>query len=299
MDLRHARAFVEGTPADTGPIRFVAGTEGLKIDGRDFAMDGADLSRYQTNPVVLWGHNQNMPPIGRAVSTEVDGTRLIIDVEFDQGDEFARTVERKYRDGFLNAVSMLPLPKGYTRGAPLGRGRIDEWELVEVSAVSVPLDPDALKVGRSAMAHLGRELLDLAGRELSHNDIRERLYDLLRDRFGDDNTWVWVRDVGDDWVAFDVEGDGNQGTFRLGYTRAADDTVTLDDGDPEPVVVKTTFAPADQAADAAGTSGDMSADDAATVRRLEALGFQRTAPANNPVLDPEGIAQLRAAFDRS
>lgn len=292
MDLRHARAFVEGTPPETGPIRFVAGTEGLKIDGRDFAMDGADLGRYQTNPVVLWGHNQTMPPIGRAVDTEVDGTRLLIDVEFDQADEFARIVERKYRDGFLNAVSMLPLPKGYTRGAPLGRGRIDEWELVEVSAVSVPLDPDAIKVGRSAMAHLGRELLDLAGRELSHNDIRERLYDLLSDRFGDDNTWVWVRDVGDDWVAFDVEGDGNQGTFRLGYSRDGDE-VTLADGDPEPVVVKTTFETADQAADAAGA--DMSAEDADTVRRLEALGFVRSTPATTKDLNL-ALAHLADAF---
>ena len=157
----YMRAFVDGTPDAEGPIRFVAGTEGLKLDGRSFKMSGADLGRYEANPVVLWNHDQGLPPIGRGHAS-VHGGQLMIDVEFDPEDEFAQAVASKYRRGFLNAVSMLPLPAGFRRGMRPRSGTIDEWELVEVSGVSVPVDRDAIKVGRSLMRHIGEELLDLA-----------------------------------------------------------------------------------------------------------------------------------------
>ncbi|MEV3848099.1 hypothetical protein AB0J30_15045 [Streptomyces microflavus] len=132
------------------PLRIIAATAGRKGDGLNLQMDGADLGRFQSNPVVGYGHNywgRDGLPIGRSDKTWIDGERLLMDVSFDQDDDFARTVERKYRGGYLNAFSI-----GFDvwdiddAGIPAG------WELFEVSAVPLPMDPNAVvESGRDAL----------------------------------------------------------------------------------------------------------------------------------------------------
>lgn len=293
---QYMRAFVEGTPADSGPIRFVAGTEGLKIDGRSFLMSGADLTRYEANPVVLWAHDGEKPPIGRGVAAVEEG-RLIIDIEFDQDDDFARTVESKYRRGFMNAVSMLPLPAGHRSGMRPRSGEIAEWELVEVSAVPIPVDPEAVKVSRSLLRHAGHELIDMAehGRELSVNDKRDRLYNLLTERFGGgDRTWVWVRDFGDDWVVYEIEDDSGCTCYRLGYTVDANDDLALSGDTPVEVEVHTSYEPV--TAPQPPSQGDGNNDSMRSlIAALESEGFQRSTPASPPN-DLEALSAIAAAL---
>lgn len=156
MTVQYTRARVDRASLEgSGPIRFVAATEGRQADGIDLRMEGARLDRYRNNPVVGFGHNyagRDNLPIGRAVATSVDGDKLVIDVEFDRGDPFAVEVERKYRDGFLNAVSIgftvkeweSPNDNYWSGGVAVG------WELLELSAVPVPMDADAVVMsGRS------------------------------------------------------------------------------------------------------------------------------------------------------
>lgn len=123
--------------SDTGPIRFVASAEGVKRDGKDLKMDDWDLENYRKNPVVLWGHDYwgNRLPIGRS-EVSIEGKRLMADVTFDPDDEFARQIERKYRNGFLNTVSV-----GWDTHRD---GEETRNELLDISAVPVPGDPDAL-----------------------------------------------------------------------------------------------------------------------------------------------------------
>lgn len=133
--MQYMRALVESREGD--PLRFVASTEGVKRDGKALRSDRWLLDNYRANPVVLWSHDYlgRTLPIGRA-DVQVEGDRLVADVVFDRDDEFARQVERKYRDGFLNAVSV-----GWE---DVRRGG-DLWhELLDISAVPVPADPDAL-----------------------------------------------------------------------------------------------------------------------------------------------------------
>lgn len=116
---------------------FVATSEGVKRDGLNLRMDGARLEDYMKNPVVLWAHDYrgNRPPIGRAEHLEKtgDGKKLRARVRFDMADPFAAEIDRKYREGYLNAVSI-----GWN---PLDS---DSWELLDLSAVPVPGDADAL-----------------------------------------------------------------------------------------------------------------------------------------------------------
>lgn len=140
---------------DDGPIRFVAATEGEKADGLDLQMDRLNLDRFRANPVVLYAHEymgRDALPIGRAEDVFTDDGRLLADVVFDTDDDFAAEIDRKYRGGFLNGVSV-----GFDTGRVDEDGVPDWWEMMELSAVPVPLDPDALvESGRALIARGSR-----------------------------------------------------------------------------------------------------------------------------------------------
>lgn len=155
MNRGYIRGHAERGSAKDGPIRFVAATEGVKRDGIDLRMAGVELERFNANPVILFGHNgwgrQNLP-IGRASDVGVEGDSLKMTIEFDQEDEFARTVERKIRGGFLNAVSIGFDVRGWEKpGQNMWNGGVaTKWELFETSVVPVPMDEKAtVEAGRS------------------------------------------------------------------------------------------------------------------------------------------------------
>lgn len=129
----------EGTeaPAEGAPLRFIASTENMARDGMTIKADAWQVDNYRKNPVVLWAHNYSEPPIGRADVVQEEG-QLVASVTFDQGDEFAKSIERKYREGFLHSVSV-----GWETQQNEGT-TITRAELLDVSAVPVPGDPDAL-----------------------------------------------------------------------------------------------------------------------------------------------------------
>lgn len=142
---KYLRAYRADEVPESGPIPFVASTEGVKRDGLELKAENWDLANYQRNPVFLWAHDYmgQRLPLGRA-DVEVRDGALHASVTFDNEDEFARQVEGKYRRGFLNAVSV-------------GWNEVKEGlELLDISAVPVPGDPDAL-IQRQA-----RALRDLA-----------------------------------------------------------------------------------------------------------------------------------------
>lgn len=140
--LRARLESMEGTGelvAGQGPLRFLASTEGIKRDGQELKVEDWYLDNYRRNPVVLWAHDYfgRQLPIGRAEAT-IDFQRraLVADVTFDPGDPFAREVERKYREGYLHTVSV-----GWDTIEIERRRMLD---LLDISAVPVPGDPDAL-----------------------------------------------------------------------------------------------------------------------------------------------------------
>ncbi|MGC5009756.1 hypothetical protein ACLQ2R_03220 [Streptosporangium sp. DT93] len=144
MKTVHVRGYAElerGAAGD-GPVPFVAATAGAKKDGLDLQMSGVDLERYLANPVIMYDHEywgRNALPIGRAENVRVDGDALRMDIVFDVDDEFARTVDRKVRGRFLNAVSI-----GFGAYNIDDAGVPERWELYETSVVPLPLDPNAI-----------------------------------------------------------------------------------------------------------------------------------------------------------
>lgn len=177
--LAYTRAYVDRAASTDEAIRFVGATEGEKPDGINLKMTGAQLDRYRSNPIFGWGHSyygrQNLP-IGKSERTEVDDkNRLMFDIVFDRKDAFAAETERKYREGYLNAVSIGfsvlewedPKTQDYWRG-----GTATKWELFELSGVPLPMDANAVvDSGRSGLA-VEPELLDAVRDLLNRLDAR-------------------------------------------------------------------------------------------------------------------------------
>ena len=83
--------------------------------------------------------------------------------------------------------------------------------------------------------------------EATANELREQLQQALRDAYGAEDVWVWVRDFDDTHVWFEMETADSSGTYQHGYT-AGDSGVSLSGG-PIEVRAETTYVPVDPAAD--------------------------------------------------
>ena len=137
-------------------LKFVASTQGVARDRGIIDVKGWELENFQRNPVFLWAHDSWGLPIGRVVRVYVKGDDLIAEVEFagiEQNHEFAETIFRLYKAGFLHAVSVGfdVLESRNVTDEERAAGAI--WasartELTELSAVPVPADVDAVAIER-------------------------------------------------------------------------------------------------------------------------------------------------------
>ena len=139
--------------------RFVATTPGVKRDGLDIDLEGMSTENFMRNPVFLYVHDYfgERLPIGLVKTIRVLKSKMIVTVLFDKDDEFAVEVLRKFDNGFMSAVSIGWETLEFDRDTM----RVLESDLLDVSAVPVPGDPDALMIRqRSMLRALGQDLLD-------------------------------------------------------------------------------------------------------------------------------------------
>ncbi len=141
---------------------------------------GIRFNYYNTNPLVLWMHKRPKPyndennkekeifPIGLAYDLRFKGGQLLADIEFDQNDEFARTIEKKVESGHIRMASpglepvtwsddikyMMPGQKFAT---------LVESELTEISIVDIGSNPMALKLYNS-----NKEVIELSAGNYSN-----------------------------------------------------------------------------------------------------------------------------------
>ena len=137
--------------AQDKPIRFVASTASPDRYGDVVDQKGWDLRAYNRNPVVLFNHNPAQMPIGKG-KAYVENEQLMLEVEFDQKDDMAKTIEQKVRDGYINAVSV-----GFQPSKTIARSSLPSdhpyygksgsyfqaSELLEVSIVTIPANNEA------------------------------------------------------------------------------------------------------------------------------------------------------------
>jgi len=128
---------------------FTASTSTQDRDGEVIDAKGWDLKNFKKNPVIMYAHDYRSLPIGKASRIWLTGGKLKNTVEFPpEGTyEFADIVERLVDTGYLRTESVGFIPKKWEDGndekAP--KRTYLKQELLEISLVPVPSNPDALR----------------------------------------------------------------------------------------------------------------------------------------------------------
>jgi hypothetical protein len=126
---------------------------------------GGNFEQYRKNPIVLWMHkrprqwketnnDEEIFPIGLGYDLRIKNGQLLVDVEFDQKDEFAQKIEQKVESGHIRMASPGIEPVTWTSDPKyLLAGQKNEtllaWKLVEISIVDIGSNPNALKLYNS------------------------------------------------------------------------------------------------------------------------------------------------------
>lgn len=134
-------------------------TDRVNSYGYRMLSSGGQVDEYLKNPILLYDHTRRygnnedsiILPIGKVNNLKLANDQWTGDPEFDQDDEFAKKVGRKFEKGYLNAASigadiielsndpelMLPGQTGPT---------VTKWILREISITDLPSNPDAVKL---------------------------------------------------------------------------------------------------------------------------------------------------------
>lgn len=175
-------------------LNFILSTPAIDRHGDTVAQTGWKLENYRKNPVVLFGHDQQSPPVGRAPNILLEGDVLVAKgVQFTPKDlnPFGYMIGEMYRQKFMNAVSVGFLPSKWKENEDRGGLAMDfeEQELLEFSAVPVPANPEALQAAKASgieMAPLvawAEKILDTRdGTQTVQRDMAERVWKSIQPR---------------------------------------------------------------------------------------------------------------------
>lgn len=194
MQFRFAEIEKDATRPRT--VRFVASDESVDRYGDIIRVSGWNLEPFKKNPVLLFAHNSRDLPIGTADAwVDLSRKALLADATFlsAEQNDFADQVWRIVEAGALRAVSVGFMP---TETPNILRDDKNEWitgfefiaqELLELSVVPVPANPNALALARSVSTEAAICRLftdDDRARALAAAAGRRRSIDIARLRGG-------------------------------------------------------------------------------------------------------------------
>ncbi|GEM_PF-2764348 len=109
---------------------------------------GIDLENFKKNPVILFAHRYDLPPIGSAQWIQRREHGIVAKPRF-ANTQFAQEIKQLYVDGHMKAwsIGFIPLEMQPGDGKKNSPNRIyTKSELLEFSAVPVPANPEALSL---------------------------------------------------------------------------------------------------------------------------------------------------------
>lgn len=145
----------------------IASTDALDRDREVLLPKGAITENFMKNPVMLFIHNYRSMPVGSVKSLEVEDEKIIFDFTFADSS-LGKELESAYKSGLMNAFSVGFYPQkalwieddtpdqltvevadgtqtlDLTKYKERPRAVISKWELLEISPVPVPANPEAL-----------------------------------------------------------------------------------------------------------------------------------------------------------
>src|SRR3954468_6498192 len=134
--------------------------------GEIITASGWRLEHYRNNPVIQNAHQYGdvIFTLGKALRTEVVGSSLVQRWQFAvEANPYARIAYGLYRGGFLNTASVGFMPIRWEDGnqQTAWTRKYLEQELLEVSAVGIPANPNALMLALKSGAVEEEDLLEI------------------------------------------------------------------------------------------------------------------------------------------
>ena len=161
--LRFAQPGSPIATAEERTMSFVFSDGSVDRYGDTIDAKGWVLAAFNANPVALFGHDAGSVEnvIGKAKNVRVQGDKLIGDIEFAEAsvNPNAETVYQLVKGGYLNTVSVGFQPIEWAQTKDKSRpGGIDfkKQELMEISIVPVPANPNAVALAKAAGIEIDR-----------------------------------------------------------------------------------------------------------------------------------------------
>ena len=108
-----------------------------------------DYSNFMKNPVIIANHVYKIENIvGKATDIYVKDNQLIIEWIFSEANPLGKLLADLYDEGMVKTVSVWFIPKGRDDG---NKRIITNAELLELSFVAVPCNPNALSLDQKAL----------------------------------------------------------------------------------------------------------------------------------------------------
>ena len=134
---------------ESNEITAIVSDESVDRYGDIILQDGWDFTDFEKNPIIFANHSYDVEKIvGKAVSWEVKEKKLFMTIRFNVETQLGKDVFSMFKNGFLNAFSVgfMPLEAGYEKREGKDIFVIRKAQLLEVSAVGIPANPNALKL---------------------------------------------------------------------------------------------------------------------------------------------------------
>jgi len=132
--------------AEEGIYEAVITTSAMDRQGEIVIATGMRADDYMKNPIVLFAHDYEEPPVAKTLELSVREDAVVARFQFPEEGTSARAdeIHRLWDGGFLNAVSIGFIPLRWAEKA--ATPTVAEWELLEFSIVPVPANQEALRL---------------------------------------------------------------------------------------------------------------------------------------------------------
>jgi HK97 family phage prohead protease len=136
-----------------GVIEGIASTAIVDRQNESVNVDGWDIKNFKKAPRLLWAHDHTEPAIGKVTKIAVEGEgkrrHLKFNAIFQDVTEKARAIKKLVEDGFINTFSV-----GF-RPLEMEGNEIIKQELLEISVVNVPANPEAMLLAYKDLSNSG------------------------------------------------------------------------------------------------------------------------------------------------
>lgn len=153
MGKLYTKAFVE--KIDKDEIVAIASSDIEDRQGEVVDVGGWDLDNFIKAPRLLWGHDHQKLPVGKVTKIWVEKSatpKLMFKAQFQTVTEFGKAVKKLFDQGFLNtfSVGFKPIDSEHDEDVKSGL-RFTKQELLEISVVNVPANPEALTLAYKSL----------------------------------------------------------------------------------------------------------------------------------------------------